>query len=420
MNERHDVRRPAIEQTPIADAIAARPAASPLWTRAGVTAEVAAGWLCVHPEYKITSKDLSKFVQQLVTELLQTGRQRGRNRLAPHVQSLLRQVGVETDDFAAARTATIRGDLPRDEALVFGRLAELLAPLAVAIQLARTPVADAAAKVLAAGHPDNGLTRRELRGFVVSQVRRRAQEVHAEVGTGNNPDTYLKLILADIDLLAAAVVTAALDSRGVPATVGADATARLAAFAAEHLLELRRVARRYGSDAEDIVAQTMLKLTLALRNDPDRTLDIGYVRTALATTATDFAAKAAQRAAREMTDTEAVDREDTLRDDTLVVDAADTMLHLVLDAAAALGNSGVESEQTLARQTLLRYFLDEPEVADMRRARLAAHVLELTAGCTRGRDEVTIGLETVATSLAPNPTAARRVCRLALTALRSR
>ena len=69
--------------------------------------------------------------------------------------------------------------------------------------------------------------------------------------------------------------------------------ARLAAFAAEHLLELRRVARRYGPDAEDIVAQTMLKLTLALRNDPDRTLDIGYVRTALATTATDFAAKAA-------------------------------------------------------------------------------------------------------------------------------
>ena len=61
-------------------------------------------------------------------------------------------------------------------------------------------------------------------------------------------------------------------------------------------------------------------------------------------------------------------------DDTLVVDAADTVLHLVLDAAAALGNSGVESEQTLARQTLLRYFLDEPEVADMRRARLAAHV----------------------------------------------
>lgn len=418
MSERNDERRSAIEQTPITDAIAARPAASPLWTRAEATAEVAESWVRAHAEYDITVNDLAKFTQQLLTELLQTGRQRGRGRLAGHAQSVLRAAGIDVEAFATARTATIRGDVPREEALAFGRLAELMAPLAAAIQLARTPVADAAARVVATRHPESGLTRRQLRGFVVGQVRPHAQAIQARVGVGASTESYLRLIMADLDRLASAVVTAALEKQAVPTTIGASAAARLEAFTAEHLPELRRAARRYGTDAEDIVAQTMLKLTLALRNDPDGTLDMGFVRTALANTATDFAGKAALRAAREILDSEAVEREDTLRDDTLVVDAADTMLNLVLNAAAALGDPEAGSEQALARQTLLRYFLTDPEVADSRRARLAAHVLELTVGSARGRDEVSTGLEAVAIGLAPNPTAGRRISRLAVTALR--
>lgn len=417
MNERNTERRPAIEQTSITDAIAALPARSPLWTRGAVTAEVTSGWLKAHPDLDVTGKDLAKFVQQLLTELLQTGRQRGGARLAEHARSVLRRAGINADDFGAARTVTIWGDMPREEALAFGRLAELLAPLAAAIQLARTPVADAAARQLAADHPGSRLTRRELRGFVVSQLRPHAQSVHARVGGAASTEAYLELILADVDRLAAAVVTAALGKQSRPVTVSADASSRLDAFAAEHLAELRRAAGRYGSDAEDIVGQTMMKLVAALRNDPTRTLDMGYVRAALDNTAKDFARSAARRAEREMTDTDAVDRLDGTRDDTVAVDAADAVLHLVLGAAETLSDRNADVERALARQTLLRYFLAEPEVVDLRRARLATHVLALPAAGER-RDEIGAGLEAVASGLAPNPTAARRVCRLALTALR--
>ena len=416
MNVRNTERQPATEQTSIAEAIAARPAASPLWNRAEATAAVTSGWLQAHPEFHVTENDLSKFVQQLLTELMQTGRQRRGGRPDAHAQSLLAQCGIA--DFGAARTATIRGDIPRDEALAFGRLAELLAPLAAAIQLARTPVADAAADLLARHHPTSGLTRRELRGFVVKQVRPFAQQLHARVGAGLTTEAYLELILADVDQLAAATVAAALGKQARPATMTPDASARLHAFAVAQLPELRQAARRYGSDADDIVGRTMLKLVAALRNDPGRDLDARYVRTALANTAIDVKHEMGQRAQREVTDTEDADRGDVMRDDTLTVDAADGVLHLVFDAADALADSDASTERSLARLTLLRYFLAEPEVADPRRARLAAHVLALSAPGGPGRDEVSVGLEAVATTLAPSAAAARRVCRLALTTLR--
>ncbi|OMC39078.1 hypothetical protein A5740_03040 [Mycobacterium sp. GA-1841] len=390
-----------------------------LWsTRERVTNAVARRWLKDHSEIAVTDNDLDKTLQQLLTEIFQMGRQRGRNQLSAHAVSLLAVIGEDAGSFASARTFATSADIPTDTAMLFTRLAEVLAPLAAAVQLSRIPVTDAAVRILADQPAICDLTRRELRGFVVAQVRPHAEKMHARAGSGEATETYLQLILEDLDTLAAAVVTAATANRARPTTVDPRAAERLGAFAAEHLSSLRRTAARYGAEADDIVGITMLKLTSAIRNNPDLVLDYRYAAGALANTATDTYKRAALRSAHEVTSTEDAVTFAESSDDSALVDVADIVLRHVLAVAQLLDHGELTPEHAVAREAVLHYFLDDPTVLDPRRAKLAARVLTLSAPTGRD-DEVRSGLTAIAEALAQNRAAALRISKLAVTALRT-
>ncbi|XTP34619.1 RNA polymerase subunit sigma-24 [Mycobacterium sp. TJFP1] len=406
------------EQTPseIVDR-AVRPEA--FTTRDRVANGVAAGWLEMHPEINVTEADLAKTLQQLLTEVFQTGKQRGREQLSTHAVSLLDMVGSDTTSFAAARTFSKTADMPVDYGVKFAGLAEVLAPLAAAIQLARIPVADAAVRVRAADGSEHSIARSVLRGYVVCQVSTHAQAIHARVGVGESAAGYLQLILRDTDLLAAKVVAAASTKRARPAALSTVGAQRLNDFAKGHLSRLSKAAGRYGLHGDDAVGDTMVKLAAAYRTNPQLSIDYPYARQALTHAAHDLYAGAAKRRAHETTDTEEAERWGGSYDDTVTVDVADLVVRKVLTAAQSLADSDAATERALARQTLLQYFLDDPAVVDPRQARLGSHVLELSVPGHRDKDdEVAAGLGTIAARLTSNRAAARRICTLAIAALR--
>ena len=415
-------RRVAGEQPSIPTLLADRYVGrEPLTTRETVVMNVASGWLELHPEVTITQVDLSKTLQQLLTEVFHTGRQRGCEELSVHALSVLVAAGADPEAFASARTFSKSADMPVEYGVMFGGLAEVLAPLAAAIQLSRIPVADAAEELSTAAGSTNDIPRRELRGFVVAQVRPHAQALHASVGAGESADGYLNLILRDIDALAAAVVAAATAKRALPTELSPAGAERVAHFAGEHLGRLRRAAAaRYGEHADDIVGATMLKLSAAVRNNPDTFISYPLVRQALTNSAIDYFAARAMRWANETSDPYDAERFDPGVDDTVTVNAADLVVQHVMTVADKLADPDAGAERALARETLLRYFLADREVSDPRRARLAAHVLSLSApAATDKDDEVRTGLHSIAVALAPNRAAARRVTTLAITALRT-
>ncbi|MBS1696705.1 MAG: RNA polymerase subunit sigma-24 [Actinobacteria bacterium] len=384
-------------------------------TRETLVDVAASRWLAEQNHLAVTAADLSKTLQQLLTEMFQTGTQRRRGELSAHAKAVLDAAGVDAGGFASARTFAKSADLPVEYGRAFDSLATHLAPLAAAIQLARIPVTDAAVRRLTASGNTAGVDRRQLRGFVVAHVRPRGQELLARIGVGERAETYLRLLLADVDDLAAAVVASALRKRNQPQRLDERAAGRLADLLDEHLGRLRREAgARYGSHAEDVVGATLVKLTVAFRNHPDRTLSYPFLRTAMVSTANDHYNALAQRRIDESAD---VDRlELAVGDRTDEVAACDVVVRTVLSAASALHHEG--DDGIVAREALLRCFLADPAESDPRRARLADSALQLAAADDAGRG-LCAGLDAIATNLVTDRRAADRVVRLAMTALRA-
>jgi DNA-directed RNA polymerase specialized sigma24 family protein len=406
-------RRIVSEQTASTEYLVNRVIGSePLTTREAVTNGVAAEWLRLHPQFKVTEANLANTLQQMFTEMFKTGVQHRHDVLSDHAVSVLGLIGVGGKQaFAPARTFSKTADMPVEYGVMFGRLAEVLAPLAAAIQLTRTAVADAAAERLAVEESARADERRRLRGFVVSHVRPYAEQVHARVGANEAVDVYLRLILEELDVLASEVVAAVAVKDAQPKELSQSGSDRLDEFAREHLGQLRRdAAARYGQHAEDIVGATMLKLSKAFRNNPELSVGLPYARRALKHAAIDFFDDLAEQQAHEVCDFENVESLVSSEDATAEVGDVDVVLHWVLSTAATLVRIGGEAE--LAAQVLLTYFLADPSEVDPRRARLAERVL----------DEMRLDgeeLGAIAEALVPDQEAANRVIALGIGALRA-
>lgn len=396
----------------------------PLTTRETVTAQVATGWLALHQELDVPATTLAKTLQQLLTEVFATGHQRRREALSEHAVSLLDLIGTDATEFAPARTFAVKADMPVEYGRTFGLLAAVLTPLAAAIQLARTPVADAAEELAKRGElfalaGSTGLiTRPQLRGFVVARVRPHAEALHARVGAGESTAGYLELILRDAETIAQNVVEAAVEKLWRAEILSPLGAANLERYVREHLTRLRAAAAaRYGRHAEDIVGMTLCKLAAAFRNRPELSIDYAYGRVVLTSAANVYLTELAQQGEHETGATEHF--ECAASGDTVPTEVADLLVGHVLAVAADLADSDASAERALAGQTLLRYFLADPAVVDPRRARLAAHVLTLSPADDRGDDEVSADLHALAATLTPDRDAATRIAAMAIAALRT-
>jgi hypothetical protein len=379
-------------------------------TREEMANIAAVAWLSVHPEVDVTARDLNKTTQQLITELFHTGGRRQRVTLSAHAVSVLDGIGVRPDQFAPVRTHAKGADMPMRYGIVLGRLADELAPLAAAVQLARIPVTNAAAELGAAA----GIDRRQLRGFVVGHVRPHAQRVHARVGAGDTVDGYLRLILADVDRLAAGVVESARAKNARPKRLDSDAAVRVRDYAGAHLPALTAYAgMRFGQEGDDIVGAAMLKIATQFRND--HTLDIGvaYGKAVVDSVATDYYVAQRKRRDHEMCDAEAMERV-AVTAAVHEVDDADALVRLVMSATATLGDAG---DDHTARETLLQFFLVDPRDRDPRRARLAARALGLMSSHRSGAFQAE--LRAVAGTLGADHATSARVAALAVAALRA-
>jgi len=385
-----------------------------LTTREEVTSQVAHSWLAAHPEIAVTKMDLAKTTQQLITELFKTGGRRQRAALCPHAAAVLDASGISPTEFAPVRSFAKAADMPITYGAMVAAVASVLAPLAAAVQLARIPVSNAAARLV---EPGDEIDRRQLRGFVVGHIRPYAQSVHARVGTGQSVERYLRLILADVDTLAAEVVESARTKYARPNRLDDSAAARMTRFALAHLPGLIDYAAAcFGQDADDIVGAALVKLAVQFRNNPALSPGIAYGRTVVNSAAKDLHTKRRNRYDHEVCDSDTLERAADIVDDTTGIDEVDTMLHIVLSAAAQLGEGQPGSDALAARDVLLHYFLVDACEVDPRKARLAEHSLQLAATDKQGGIGAALG--ELATSLGYQTTAIHRITALAIDALR--
>lgn len=386
-----------------------------LTTREVITDQVSAVWMADHPDVVVTEANLSKTLQELFTEIFQTRGSRQRQPLSAHAEELLYRVGLCPADFAPARSFAKSADMPVEYGTMFGRLAQELAPLACAVQLARIPVTNAAAALT---DPAESIDRRQLRGFVVAHVRPYAQEVHARVGAGKSVHEYLRLILADVDRVAAAVVASARSKNARPTRLDGAAADRAAMYARAHLNGLRGYAtQKFGQNADDIVGAAMLKLSAQFRNDPGLSIGFAYGRKVIDNAAKDLFAAQQVRRDREQCDSDLLERAEGVTDDIPAVDGGDVVVRMVLSAVAQLADAGPDRDAEAAREALLRYFLVDPQEVEPRKARLAERALGLVE--SDGRHGIGAELSELAAAVGAEGVHVQRATALALAALRA-
>ncbi|ABM16767.1 RNA polymerase sigma factor [Mycolicibacterium vanbaalenii] len=386
-----------------------------LTTRETVAAEVAIEWLAAHPHVEVTAVDLSKTLQQFITELFLTGGRRQREALSGHAVAVLDQIGVHPEEFAPVRTFAKSADMPVAYGAMVGRVAEALAPLAAAVQLSRIPVTNAAVGII---EPDEGLDRRQLRGFVVGQVRPHAQQMHARVGAGETVDGYLQLILADIGALATAVVESARAKNARPTRLDDELAERTTHFVRTHRAALMGYATpRFGQDADDIVATALLKVAVQFRNNPKLRIGFAYGKAAVDNAAKDLFTKRKARQGRDILDPELLEWAAGTHDDAADVEEVDVMLRMVLSAAAELADEQLGPDACLARETLLQFFLVDPHEIDPRKARLTERALHLTTANEGNGFRTELG--EIAAALGAEDPAIKRITELAVAALRA-
>lgn len=391
--------------------------AEPPTSREEVIAAVAVDWLARHPEITTTAPDIAKSLNQLLTVLFNTRAERRRTALTDHARAVLRAAGVDVDAFASARAFTKSADMPAAYGTMFAAVAEVLAPLAAAVQLARIPVTDAATRMLQVRESGGTPTRRELRGYVVGRVRPHAQQVHASVGSGRSAEEYLALLLEDVDSLAAAVVTGAARRRALPTELSPAGAERLRVCAATHGRRLMHAAAgRYGAQADDIVGGTWLKLAEAFRVNAHLDIGYAYVHRTMESVANDHFARGAVHTVRDIPLPEG-DRVEYGVEDSPPVDTVDLVVRCVLDAAQRL-ECDADAESVLAGRVLRIVLLADPAQRDPRRAAIAVRIRRLCSDGWAG-DIIADTVRAAAHALTEDRTSADRVAALAIRALRS-
>lgn len=386
--------------------------AAMLTTRTAVTDRVAAEWLAAHPQTAVTPANLSKTLQQLLTEVFMTGRQRGRGRLSAYALSLLRAAEVDSTEFSSARTFSKTSDMPADHAEAFGRLSWLLAPLAAAIQLTRSRLADAAFGVLQLRGNPLGISRADLRGFVEARVRPHAQQVHERAGYQESAHEYLRLLLVDADRLSDEVVTAAQMRRSRSSRLGEKSRTRCEEYVRRHGAALRDAAHGYGPAGEEIFSDLLLKLTIAHRNNPDLEAGLAFGMEALRNAACAYHQRHALR--REVL-TEGGEGTEIVDSGCDSVIALDEIVRRLLTTAGSL-SAGTDVDALLASDLLARFFFVGPATCDPGRVRLGGHLWELpdAPGGTGFED----ALVQFAAELVPGRARAKRIAGLVVKALR--
>ncbi len=385
-----------------------------LTTRDEVASQVAHAWLAAHPDVAVTTVDLAKTTQQLITELFKTGGRRQREALCAHADAVLGASGISPTEFAPVRSFAKAADMPIAYGAMVAAVASVLAPLAAAVQLARIPVTNAAARMV---DPVDEIDRRQLRGFVVGHIRPHAQSVHARVGSGESVEGYLRLILADVEALAAEVVESARAKNARPNRLDDAAAARMTRFALGHLPALTGyAAARFGQDADDIIGTALVKIAVQFRNNPELCAGFAWGRAAVDSAAKDLYTKRRNRYDHEVCDSEVLERAAGAVDNTADIDEADTMVHIAL-AAAQLAEVQPGPYAGAARDVLLHYFLVDPRDIDPRKARLANQALHLTATDQQGGIGAALG--ECAATLGYQAPALDQVTALAIAALRS-
>lgn len=390
---------------------------SPLTTRIAVVNRVAAGWLESHPEIAVTTDNLAKTLQQILTEVFLTGRQRCRRSLSGYAVSLMQAAAVDPKEVASARTFSQSADLPARYTRIFTELATLLAPLAAAVQLSRSAVADAAfALVNSSGNP-LGITRLGLRGYVESRVCQHALRIHEGSGYGQAAHVYLQRLLEDVDELAAAVVRAATDKACQSGRLSDRSRASFEEFIDAYGARLWAESKKYGSAAEEIHSRALEKMAVAYRNNPSLDAGFAYAKTVLKNAWNSHNEKKSGRSEVLLENFERANVPEPVHpdhgDQSTVID---TIVRRLLGVAESL-QSSTSTEATQASELLINYFFVDPtRRCDPHQAELAERVWELTD--TTNGAELEKGLRELAKELFSTPASAAQIAKMVIKALR--
>jgi len=350
---------------------------SPLTTRIAVVDKVAAEWLTSHPEIPVTAANLSKTLQQMLTEVFLTGQQRSRCTLSVYAESLIHAAAVDAKEVASARTFSKSADLPACYAAVFAKLSALLAPLAAAVQLSRSAVADAAFGLVKQSGAQVGITRLVLRGFVEAQVRPHALRIHERVGYHRSAHDYARLVLEHTDQLANEVVGVATRKASQSPRLSDRSQAGFEKFFRAYGAQLLAEAERYSSDPEEIYSRAIQKLAVAYRNNPDLDAALAYGKRVLKNA---WFSSQMERASRPVVVSDEIERakvrEPIQYDNCDEIAGIDAIVRRLLGVAESLSAS-TAPEGTLASELLVNYFFIDPTVYDPRHAKLADRIWEL-------------------------------------------
>lgn len=389
---------------------------SPLTTRIAVVDRVAAEWLTSHPEIPVTAANLSKTLQQMLTGVFLTGQQRGRRNLSLYAESLIHAAAVDAKEVASARTFSKSADLPACYAAVFAKLSTLLAPLAAAVQLSRSAVADAAFALVKRSGAQLGITRLGLRGFVEGQVRPHALRIHERVGYHRSAHDYVRLVLEHTDQLANEVVGAATRKASQSPRLSDQSQAGFEkcfrAYGAEVLAE----AERYSSDPDELFSRTIQKLAIAYRNNPDLEADLAYCERVLKNVWFSFQKERASRPVVVSDEPERANSREPIQDASCdEIAGIDAIVRRLLGVAESLSESAAP-EGTLASELLVNYFFVDPTVYDPRHAELADRIWELADA--ENSSELEKGLCELARKLFSCGASVQQIVKMVIKALR--
>lgn len=349
-----------------------------LTTRTAVVERVAAGWLESHPEVPVTTRNLAKTLQQILTEVFLTGQERCRRSLSGYAVSLMQTAAVDPDQIAAARTFRQSADLPARYATIFAHLSTVLAPLAAAVQLSRTAVADAAFARAKSSSDRLCITRLALRGYVEATVRPHALRIHQRVGYDHSAHDYLQHIVEDLDQLAAGVLGAAIRKATRSTCLSDEARVGFEKFFRAHDKNLRIEARKYGGDADEIYSQAIGKMAVAYRNNPSLEADLAYGRKVLKNVLNSCMERRSSRPEVLLEEIDGARLREPVRNDSCdEIFGTDAVVRRLLGIAESLSSSAAP-EASLASELLVKYFFVDPTIRDPRRAELASHLWELS------------------------------------------
>lgn len=240
---------------------------------------VADAWVASQPILGITVPNLAKSLDHLVTHFLASGPANRGHALPGGALDLYSRTGVNPLDAAVCRSFAKRADIAESFGVVFRTLATELAPLAAAVQLARTPCQERAIELSReaglyreAGSQEAPITLEKVKDRIVSVLTPLAVDEYV-AAPGLTWDAYLNVLLrghvADVGAIVFRKLVAATDGR-FPTTeehdVLVDFERLWGAVASERLVRL--AAKICGDAAEDAVQDAAVRVLRWVRKNP--------------------------------------------------------------------------------------------------------------------------------------------------------